>query len=622
MLSNRIALAACLALTGCLADGEVDVIYTDHVHQMPYRDGPDTGHGPIDLPSAPAGAHLTYYGGKVIPNIKIEEVLYGSGTYISQLTSTSGVTMATFYNQFGSSGVMDWLSEYNTSSQNIGRGGYNATKQISPASSHNGSTISDASIQAELAAQINGSTLPAPSDNMIYAVHFPAGKTITQGGSNSCQAGGFCAYHGTFKIGSQNVYYAVLPDMSSSSGCATGCGNSGTFDNQTSVASHELTEAITDAEVGLSTTLGPPLAWYDNTNGEIGDICNAQQGTFTGADGNTYTIQQEFSNQQSDCITTRTTSTNPDFSVAISPSSQTVAPGTSTSYSVTVNSIGGSTQTVALSVSGLPSGVTGSFSSTSVNAGSSTTLTLTASSTASGSGTFTVKGTSGATSHSATASVTVSTGGGGGNTLSNGVPVTGVSGATGSQQTWTIAVPAGQASLTVTISGGTGDADLYVKAGSAPTLTTYDCRPYVNGNNETCTFSNPAAGTWYVMLNGYATYAGVTLVATYGADSTPSLTNGTPVTGIGGATGSQQYWKLSVPAGQSTLTFNIGGGTGDADLYVKAGAKPTTTSYDCRPYLNGNSESCTFNSPAAADYYVMLRGYQTFAGVSLTGTYH
>jgi hypothetical protein len=101
----------------------------------------------------------------------------------------------------------------------------------------------------------------------------------------------FCAYHGTFKIGSQNVYYGVLPDMTGA--CASGCGGaSSTFANQTSVASHELIETVTDAEVGLASTLGPPLAWYDNTNGEIGDICNAQQGTFAGTDSVTYTIQK------------------------------------------------------------------------------------------------------------------------------------------------------------------------------------------------------------------------------------------------------------------------------------------------------------------------------------------
>jgi hypothetical protein len=210
---------------------------------------------------------------------------------------------------------------------------------------------------------------------------------------------------------------------------------------------------------------------------------------------------------------------------------------------------------------------------------------------------------------------------GGGNVLQNGVAVTGLSGATGSQQNWTFTVPSGTSTLTVTTSGGTGDADLYVKFGSAPTLSSYDCRPYINGNGETCTFSNPSAGTWYVMVNGYATYSGLTLKATWGADTTTALSNNVPVTGISGAQSSQQYWKLTVPSGQTQVVFQISGGTGDCDLYVKQGSKPTTSSYNCRPYLNGNNETCTIANPTAGDWYVMLRGYQTFSGVSLVGHY-
>jgi len=81
-----------------------------------------------------------------------------------------------------------------------------------------------------------------------------------------------------------------------------GCGGNTWFNNQTSVASHELIETITDAEVGLATVVGKPLAWYDSANGEIGDICNASQGSFTGADGKTYTVQTEWSNQKNACI--------------------------------------------------------------------------------------------------------------------------------------------------------------------------------------------------------------------------------------------------------------------------------------------------------------------------------
>ena len=50
---------------------------------------------------------------------------------------------------------------------------------------------------------------------------------------------------------------------------STGCGNGTVFGNYTSVASHELIEAVTDAAVGVADKLVAPLAWYDATNGEI-----------------------------------------------------------------------------------------------------------------------------------------------------------------------------------------------------------------------------------------------------------------------------------------------------------------------------------------------------------------
>ena len=86
-----------------------------------------------------------------------------------------------------------------------------------------------------------------------------------------------------------------------------------------------------------------------------------------------------------------------------------------------------------------------------------------------------------------------------------------VSVASGSWTRFTQDLTAGYSSLDVTISGGTGDADLYVKFGSQSTTSSYDCRPYKNGNSETCTFTNPQAGTWYIDLRGYNAASGVTL---------------------------------------------------------------------------------------------------------------
>ena len=99
--------------------------------------------------------------------------------------------------------------------------------------------------------------------------------------------------------------------------------------------------------------------------------------------------------------------------------------------------------------------------------------------------------------------------------LQNGVAVSGLSGASGSERIWTITVPAGATNLQINTSGGTGDADLYVRFGSAPTTAAYDCGPVTSNNSESCSFASPAAGTWYVMVQGYTAYSGATLVATY-----------------------------------------------------------------------------------------------------------
>jgi hypothetical protein len=55
-------------------------------------------------------------------------------------------------------------------------------------------------------------------------------------------------------------------------------------------------------------------------------------------------------------------------------------------------------------------------------------------------------------------------------------------------------------------------------------------------------------------------------------------------------------------------------------MYVRFGAAPTTTQYDCRPYTSGNAESCT-QTPRAGTWHVMVRGYSAFSGVSLKGTH-
>ena len=156
------------------------------------------------------------------------------------------------------------------------------------------------------------------------------------------------------------------------------------------------------------------------------------------------------------------------------------------------------------------------------------TLTLTAANI------FDQDGTATPMAANVTRSFTTVAGGGGGTTLSNGVAKTGLAAATGASLSYTLSVPAGATNLSFVMSGGTGDADMYVRFGSAPTTATYDCRPYKTGNAETCTFASPSAGTWYVMLSAYTSFSGVSLLPSYStgvADVAPTLSSSTPASG-------------------------------------------------------------------------------------------
>ena len=132
------------------------------------------------------------------------------------------------------------------------------------------------------------------------------------------------------------------------------------------------------------------------------------------------------------------------------------------------------------------------------------------------------------------------------------------------------------------------------------------------------------------MIRGYESYADLSLVASYdeggsggggGGDGTPALTSGEPVTGLSGSRGSAQVFALEVPAGAENLTFEMSGGSGDADLYVRHGAEPTQDQYDYRPYEWGNDETVAASPATEGTWYVMVRGYRDYDGVSLVGSF-
>jgi vibriolysin len=94
--------------------------------------------------------------------------------------------------------------------------------------------------------------------------------------------------------------------------------------------------------------------------------------------------------------------------------------------------------------------------------------------------------------------------------LTKGTPIRGLSGAKGATDYFTYQSSSISIS-TIKTSGGTGDVDLYIKADSKPTTSSYDCRRNKSGNDESCTMIMRSGTTYYVMLYGYQAYSGVTL---------------------------------------------------------------------------------------------------------------
>ncbi|MGC4791502.1 M28 family peptidase [Micromonospora sp. DT178] len=244
------------------------------------------------------------------------------------------------------------------------------------------------------------------------------------------------------------------------------------------------------------------------------------------------------------------TGTN-DFSVAVSPTSGSVQRGASTTATVATATTGGTAQTVSLSATGAPAGVTVSFSPSSVTSGGSATMTVSASASAPvGTYTLTVTGAgSGGVSRSASYTLTVGGGGGcaGGQVIGNGgfesgsSPWTASSGVitndtrqparTGSYKAWllgygssrtetlsqSVTIPAGCASYTLSFW-------LHVDTAETTTSTAYDRLVVQVGTATLATYSNLNAAAGYTQRSfNVAGYAGQTVTLKFTGTEDASL---------------------------------------------------------------------------------------------------
>ncbi|MCT6700531.1 M9 family metallopeptidase [Rheinheimera sp. 4Y26] len=217
--------------------------------------------------------------------------------------------------------------------------------------------------------------------------------------------------------------------------------------------------------------------------------------------------------------------------------------------------------------------------------------------------------------------VTIGQTGGDNAALQSGVAKTGLAGVKDSWLHHYIEVPANQAKLEVVQAGGSGDADLYLQHAAQPTLQSYQCRPYIGGNAESCTINNPAAGRWYVSSFGYTSFNNVSVTATLTArpPQPDACATQSPVDYIALQAG-QMY---CVVAGSSNYTYfyyynatanarlklNLYGPVeGNADLYFSTSNWPTSDSYQ-QSSINADSTEQIVTNPLPVGWsYIAVKG--------------
>ena len=264
-------------------------------------------------------------------------------------------------------------------------------------------TQSQISAEADSAAQHFGNVTSESNASAQYVVVSPTGTT-PDGFPNN----GFCAWHSyDSQVAYTNLPY--IPDATQSCGADLVNGTAGALDGVTIVEGHEYAETLTDMSAG-----GGWLA-PNNQGEENGDLCAWIAPGSPGGAANivlatgTFPMQSTWSNLDNACVMgDPIAGGSPNlFSLSSSPLASMTA-GTSTTVSISSLVTSGVAQTLTLSATGLPNGVSATFQPSSVVAGSADQVTLTSSATTTpGTYPLTITGTGATDSASTSLSVRV-----------------------------------------------------------------------------------------------------------------------------------------------------------------------------------------------------------------------
>jgi len=243
----------------------------------------------------------------VVPGIDIP-MMYGGGP----VEQSGSVSYAIFWEPAGSVVSGGYHSLIQRYFQDIGGSAfYGLMSQYDDGSNHfiaNASSLGGTYVdtRAFTASPLQDSDIQDEVTHVMGATGWTGGIgheffVFTPKGVNSCMNGScsfstYCAYHGHFASGGNDVLYASMPYAGTDlNGCGTPTSPNGDLDAdaEISIISHEHFETVTDPDLN---------AWSDLLGEEIGDKCRIEYGSTDGAGANVYLkghpyiVQQEYSN--------------------------------------------------------------------------------------------------------------------------------------------------------------------------------------------------------------------------------------------------------------------------------------------------------------------------------------
>ena len=177
---------------------------------------------------------------------------------------------------------------------------------------------------------------------------------------------------------------------------------------------------------------------------------------------------------------------------------------------------------------------------------------------------------------------------------------------------YSVNIPNKPYALSVDLSNLSADADVYVRFGSKPNLTSYDCRDLVRGTgSEQCSIPGSQAGTWWIGINNFDTGAiNYSLLISYAE---------------GGIQGTVRKAATSDPIEGATVTVGASQATTDATGFyeIAASAGPKSVTVDAYSYLPKTVNDVIVPPPAGIvtqDFALETAPLVTVSGVVTDGS--